>query len=112
ALFVFLFILGLTVVLVCALAMHETAPLGGEKRSAMQIMRNYARLLGNRHLLVTSGIVAGSSGSMYTMATLLPYVLMEGVGLTPTQFGLAMAFQTGAFFVGSLIVRYLMRKVS
>src|SRR5215218_8054011 len=36
------------------------------------------------------------------MAALVPFVLMDTVGLTPTQFGLAMLAQIGAFTAGAL----------
>jgi len=43
------------------------------------------------------------------MAALVPFVLMDTVGLTPTQFGLAMLAQTGAFTAGSALTARLLR---
>ena len=39
---------------------------------------------------------------------MLAFILMERVGLTPTQFGLGMLMQTANFMLGSLIMRMLM----
>jgi DHA1 family bicyclomycin/chloramphenicol resistance-like MFS transporter len=35
-------------------------------------------------------------GGIYTLAVLLPFVMIDLVGLTPTQFGFAMICQTGS----------------
>ena len=46
------------------------------------------------------------------MAALVPFVLMDTVGLTPTQFGLAMLAQTGAFTAGSALTARLLRQTN
>ena len=53
--------------------------------------------------------MAGAIGAFYTLATILPFVLMNRVGLTPTQFGFGMLMQSMSFFAGTLVVRRLMR---
>ncbi len=45
------------------------------------------------------------------MSALVPFVLMDTVGLTPTQFGLAMVAQTGAFTAGSVLTARLLRRM-
>jgi DHA1 family bicyclomycin/chloramphenicol resistance-like MFS transporter len=42
----------------------------------------------------------------------LPFILMDRVGLTPTEFGVGMLMQSGSFFAGALVVRRLMNRVS
>ena len=69
-------------------------------------------MLSNRHFLTTAGIVSGVVGALYAQATFLPFILMDRVGLTPTQFGLGMLFQSGTFLVGSLVFRALLPRVS
>lgn len=62
--------------------------------------------------LLTAGTVAASIGVIYTQATFLPFILMERIGLTPAAFGLAMLFQSGGFFLGSLVTRWLIGRTS
>ena len=69
-------------------------------------------VLGNRHFLLTAGIVAGAVGALDAQATFLPFILMERVGLTPAAFGLGMLFKSGSFLGGSLVFRALMRRTS
>lgn len=41
---------------------------------------------------------------------MLPFVLINEVGLTPTEFGVGMLMQSGLFFSGTVVVRLLMRR--
>ena len=41
---------------------------------------------------------------------MLPFILIDRVGLSPTQFGMGMLMQTGGYLIGSLLVRQLMRR--
>src|SRR5690606_6198869 len=44
---------------------------------------------------VRQGLILGLSlGAIYTMATVVPFVMIEEVGLTPAEFGLAMLMQS------------------
>jgi DHA1 family bicyclomycin/chloramphenicol resistance-like MFS transporter len=45
------------------------------------------------------------------MATLLPFVMIEDVGLSPTLFGLSMIMQSGSFLTGSLVMRQLLPRM-
>ncbi len=45
------------------------------------------------------------------MATLLPFVMIDEVGLTPTQFGFSMIMQSGSYLIGALVMRRLLRLV-
>ncbi|MCB1387329.1 MAG: multidrug effflux MFS transporter [Nitratireductor sp.] len=111
---IFLFMLGAAILtlLLMVLGMKETvtSPVAGISPGGQ--IRTYGRLLTNRHFTTTSLIIGGAVGAIYTQATFLPFILMDAVGLTPTQFGIAMLFQSGAFFLGSLVMRYLMKRIS
>jgi DHA1 family bicyclomycin/chloramphenicol resistance-like MFS transporter len=104
--------LGLTVVLVTALALRETVVADRSRLHPRALAAAYAEVLGSRHFLVTAGIVASAVGAIYAQATFLPFILMDRVGLSPTMFGLGMLFQTGSFLAGSLVMRALMRRTS
>src|SRR5690606_18810511 len=51
------------------------------------------------------------SGALYTQATVLPFILMGMLGLTPSQYGIGMLTQSGMFFCGTVSVYFLMRRM-
>ena len=74
------------------------------------VVRNYAALLTDRRFM-RAGLVLGLTlGGLYTLAALLPFVMIERVGLTPTQFGFAMLLQTGSYTLGATVTGRLLRR--
>ncbi|WP_446680589.1 multidrug effflux MFS transporter [Camelimonas abortus] len=71
----------------------------------------YRVLLGNRTFLATSLLIAMSPGGLYTLAAILPFVMIEKVGLTPTEFGAGMLAQTGSFMTGAALAGVLLRRM-
>ncbi|MCP1199149.1 multidrug effflux MFS transporter [Notoacmeibacter sp. MSK16QG-6] len=112
AIFVLMAVLGLTVMAGAIFGLRETVAPDRSRLNLRALGGSYLQLLGNRHFLTTSGVIGGAVGAMYTQATFLPFILMNDVGLSASQFGLSMLMQTGSFFVGSLTARALMRFVS
>jgi MFS transporter, DHA1 family, multidrug resistance protein len=108
--FVVMLVFGLAVIGVVFGAMRETAVADPELMRPRQLMRSYRRIFSSRQFLTTVITVAGSVGAIYTLATVLPFVLIDGAGLTPTQYGIGMLAQSGLFFLGSLVMRGLMRR--
>src|SRR3954452_17886009 len=45
------------------------------------------------------------------LAVLLPFVMIDLVGLTPTQFGLAMICQTGSYMLGAAVTGRALRRI-
>ncbi|MFG1294422.1 MULTISPECIES: multidrug effflux MFS transporter [Xanthobacter] len=80
--------------------------------SPVGILKSYARLLSDRVFMRASLVLGGGLGAIYTFAALLPFVLIQQVGLTPTQFGLAMLAQTGSYMFGTLIAGRLLKTMS
>lgn len=78
--------------------------------SPKRLASSYARLLADARFLRPSIILGTTLGSIYTMATMLPFVIIEKVGLTPSQFGYSMILQSGSFFLGSLMTRSLLKR--
>jgi DHA1 family bicyclomycin/chloramphenicol resistance-like MFS transporter len=75
-----------------------------------RILKSYGELLRSRVFLRASLVLAFALGGVYTLATLVPFILIDRVGLTPPQFGLAMMIQSGSFIVGTLVAgRFLKR---
>ena len=76
-----------------------------------QILRNYAMLLRDSGFMRGSLVLGCAVGAFYTMAVILPFVLMEKIGLTPTQFGLMMLAQTGSYALGAAVTGRLLRRI-
>lgn len=112
AIFLVMVVYGLAVVLVILFGVSETnrTPDRGLARPG-QVVRTYARLLRDARFM-RAGLVLGLTlGGIYTLAALLPFVLIDRVGLTPTQFGVGMIAQTGAYTLGAALTGRLLRRV-
>ncbi|MBS7697089.1 MULTISPECIES: multidrug effflux MFS transporter [unclassified Chelatococcus] len=68
-----------------------------------QFMASYKTLLTDRAFLRAGFLLALVTGGLYTLATLLPFVLIGEVGLSPIIFGLGMMLQSGSYALGSLL---------
>ncbi|WP_424932775.1 multidrug effflux MFS transporter [Amaricoccus macauensis] len=110
--FVLMVLIGLSVMLTTIFALRETVVPDHRKLSFRALGRSYADVLRNARFLGAAGVVAGSIGALYAQSTFLPFILMDRVGLTPTQFGLGMLMQSGFFMAGSLAYRRLLRRYS
>jgi DHA1 family bicyclomycin/chloramphenicol resistance-like MFS transporter len=71
----------------------------------------YRDLVGDGRFLAPAAILGLTIGGLYANATMLPFVLIERAGLSPTAFGLAMMIQSGSFIAGGLVTRRLLRRV-
>lgn len=76
------------------------------------IVRSYRLLLGNRTFLRAALAVGCGLGGIYTLAAVLPFVLIDSLHLSPTGFGLAMMAQTGSFLLGSVVTSRLLKRMS
>ncbi|MFX4299122.1 MULTISPECIES: multidrug effflux MFS transporter [Roseobacteraceae] len=108
SIFVLMTVLGFVVIGVTVFAMKETVVRDTSRLNFRALAGSYRMLLTSRRFLTTSFVIGGALGAVYAQATFLPFILMQDVGLSPSQFGLSMLAQSGAFFTGSLLVRRLM----
>lgn len=92
--------------------MAETTVPDPAKGRIRPILRGYRQLATSSRFVSATLVMAGAVGALYGQATMLPFVLIDRVGLTPTQFGAGMLMQSGFFFVGTLAVRLLMRRMT
>ncbi len=75
------------------------------------LSRTFGTLLTSRDFMLPTLAIAGVTGAIYGQATLLPFILISRVGLTPLEFGLGMFLQSGVYLIGSLSARHwLFRK--
>ncbi len=72
-----------------------------------RLLSAYGTLLTEPRFLLAALVLGGSIGALYAQATMLTFILINTVGMTPTAFGIGMLMQTGAYFFGSIALRYL-----
>jgi len=110
AVFGLMLIYALALMALVHLRLEETVTRDMSRFRPRKLARNYAVLLRSRAFVSASLIMAGSAGTLYAQATLLPFVLIDQVGLTPAEFGMSMILQTGSFFLGGVVVRQLLKR--
>ncbi|CAN7298525.1 multidrug effflux MFS transporter [Devosia sp. LjRoot3] len=99
---------GLAIIALLGFSARETLP--EDRRVPLKpstIIGNYGRLLRAPAFLLPAGTLAAAFGGFYASAALLPFVLIDQIGLTPFQFAMAMLIQTGSFITGNLIAARL-----
>ena len=95
-----------------ALFMLETAVPDRRRAKPRYLLGAYLELICDSRFVSTSLVIAGAVGALYTQATMLPFILIGKVGLTPTQFGMGMLMQSGSYFLGSVMLRYVARRLA
>ena len=78
----------------------------------LRIAGNYLSLLRDRRFIAPAGLMAFVLGGVYTLPSLMPFVLIDKLGLTPLQYALVVLVQTGALLTGNLVVGRLLRRIS
>jgi MFS transporter, DHA1 family, multidrug resistance protein len=111
AIFVLMIIFGVVIVTAAQLWLVETVRRDLSRIRPRELVRSYRTLFGDGYFMSSSLVLAGAIGTLYTQATVLPFILMSRVGLTPTEYGFGMLMQSGMFFAGSLVVRSLMGRL-
>jgi DHA1 family bicyclomycin/chloramphenicol resistance-like MFS transporter len=111
AIFVLMLVLAVFVIATVRLALVETVERDPSRIRVGALLGSYATLLRSPHFLASSLVVAGSAGAIYAQATVLPFILIDRVGLSPTAFGAGMLMQSGSYLVGSLVLRRLMARL-
>jgi len=103
---------GLAIISLLGFSARETLP--ETRRVPLRlgtVLGNYARLLRTPAFLFPAGTLAAAFGGFYASAALLPFVLIDEIGLTPFLFAMAMLVQTGSFITGNLVVARLSKVV-
>lgn len=85
--------------------MSETTVPDRRKARPLNLLKAYGSIIINPLFFTGTVVVAAAVGALYTLATILPFILIDQVGLSPTQFGVGMLMQSGMFFSGSLLFR-------
>lgn len=101
AIFVAMIVYGVALLAVILALMPETnrAPDPARARPA-GLAKAYGILGRDLRFLRPSLIMGLTVGALYALGTMLPFVLIGTVGLTPTEFGMGMLFQSGSYILG------------
>ncbi|KZM47696.1 multidrug effflux MFS transporter [Labrenzia sp. OB1] len=105
-------IYGAVLMLAVVVFQVETNPNPGTHHlNPRQLVSNYLTLLKDPRFLGPSLLIGFGLGTLYALATVLPFVLIYEVGLTPSEFGLSMIIQSAAFISGTVLTGRLLRVV-
>jgi len=102
---------GLLSAVVVSLGMSETTIPDRTRIRPSRILSAYRTLVTDPRVLFASLVLGGSVGALYAQSTMLPFVLIDRVGLSPAQFGVGMLMQSGFFFAGSVALRLLVPRL-
>lgn len=75
-----------------------------------RVARNYLTLIRDRTFMRPAVVLGCVLGGYYSLSVILPFAMIERVGVTPTQFGFLMILQTGSYFSGALLTSQLLRR--
>lgn len=111
AIFLLMLVMAIVILLVTRFAMVETVGRDLSRIRPRALVSSYRMLLGNLYFMSASMIPAFAIGAIYALATILPFVLMDRIGLSPVTFGFTMLFQSLSFLAGNLMMRFAMTRV-
>ncbi len=104
---------GLAIIAMLGFGARETLP---ESRrvplNLRTILTNYARLLRAPDFLLPALVIGCAFGGFYVFPALLPFILIDTLGLSPFGFAMVMLIQTGCFMAGNMIAARLARRIS
>jgi DHA1 family bicyclomycin/chloramphenicol resistance-like MFS transporter len=104
---------GVGIIVLTSMATRETHPVAARVPFRVgQILRNYGLLLRSPAFMVPALLLSLSFGGFYGFAALLPFVLIDEVGLSTFQFAMVMLMQTGAFITGNVLAGYAAKRLN
>lgn len=103
--FVVMLVFGLVSIAAIVLTLRETTVPDPSRLQPSRLLNAYSELLASPRFVLSAIVLGGTVGALYAQSTMLPFVLINRVGLTPTAFGVGMLMQSGSYFLGSLALR-------
>lgn len=110
ALFALMAVMGIGIIYVTIFVMRETVQRDLSRLRPGALLASYRHLLTTPYFMLASLVVAAAIGAVYMLATILPFILMEQVGLSPAAYGFSQILQAGAFIIGALAVQSLLAR--
>jgi DHA1 family bicyclomycin/chloramphenicol resistance-like MFS transporter len=111
ALFMIMVAYGIAATAVLAFAVRETnrSPDRAMARPA-KFLRGYRTIFSDVAFLRAGLVLALMTGGIYTLAALLPFIMIDEVGLSPAAFGFGMLVQSGSYAFGSFLTGRLLSR--
>jgi len=94
-----------------AFFLSETLP--PERRTPLRpgvVLANYRHLAASPAFMRPALVQATAMGGFYVFTVLLPFILIDRIGLSPLQFAIAMLAQTGSYIAGTLVTRQALKR--
>ncbi|ESR25636.1 multidrug effflux MFS transporter [Lutibaculum baratangense] len=76
----------------------------------VRLVRNYGRLMASPGFMRPALVVGATLGGVYTLASILPFVMIDEIGLAPAVFGMTMMLQTGFYIAGAVATQRLLKR--
>lgn len=81
------------------------------RASPAGLARAYAALGGDRRFLFPALMMGLVLGGFYALSSMLPFLLIDIAGLSPQAFGFGMLAQTGAYILGGIVTKALLKRI-
>lgn len=112
-LFLVMGVYGAGIIAMTILVTRETHPMVARVPfRPVTVLRNYGTLVRSPAFMIPALVLALSFGGFYGFAALLPFVLIDEIGLSTFQFAMVMLIQTGAFIAGNVLAGYAAKRMS
>lgn len=112
AIFAGMVVYGLGLLAVIVWLMRETVVADASRLRPRRILAAYAEVARAPEFLFAAVGVSATMAIIYTFPVLLPFLLMDRLGLSPVMFGLVAALQTTGYICGALVMRRLMARLT
>lgn len=89
----------------------ETVAVDLSRIRPLAMTRSMLILLRSRDFMWPALCTAGCAGAIYGQASILPFLLITQVGVSPQIFGAGMFLQSGVYMLASMWARFLMRSI-
>lgn len=109
--FVLMVFLGLATLALVWTALPETLRNFPPKPMLGQAFSSYRTILRRPHFIWPSLMLGGTVGAFYTQAAVLPFIVINDLGFSGTQFGLIMLFISSSYFVGVALMSWLIPRI-
>lgn len=108
ALFAMMALAGLGAIFVAVFSLKETVQRDLSRIRPGALWASYKQLLQTPYFVLASLVIANAIGAVFALATMLPFVLMDQVGLSPTGFGFSQILQAGMYVAGAMAVQTIL----
>lgn len=81
------------------------------RASPSGLVRAYAALGSDRRFLFPALMLGLVLGGFYSLSSMLPFLLIDIAGLSPQAFGFGMLAQTGAYILGGIVTKALLKHI-